>query len=134
MSASKVFRSAIIMLSLVGLTACAGLSGNSGNADAEKANPLILQGSGVEGRVKLLKSRNQLNGELREAVIEIQNVASYSLKLESKMVWYDKDGFELKAQFNSWLPIVLQADEIKTMNSVAPLPEAVDFKLYLRAQ
>ena len=71
-------------------------------------------------------------GDLKKASIAIKNRWFVSRNFEYKIVWVDASGFEVNPEGSRWKPIQLTGREIKTVQSIAPNPSAVDVVVYLR--
>lgn len=71
-------------------------------------------------------------GDLKKASIAIKDRWFVSRNFEYKIVWVDASGFEVNPEGSRWKPIQLTGREIKTVQSIAPNPSAVDVVVYLR--
>ncbi|MGE4315497.1 YcfL family protein [Acinetobacter sp.] len=71
-------------------------------------------------------------GDLKKASIAIKDRWFVSRNFEYKIVWVDANGFEVNPEGSRWKPIQLTGREIKTVQSIAPNPSAVDVVVYLR--
>ena len=49
-----------------------------------------------------------------------------------KIVWIDAQGMEVNPEGSIWKPIDLTGREVKTVQSLAPNPSAVDVVVYLK--
>lgn len=71
-------------------------------------------------------------GDLKKASIAIANVRFNNKKFEYKIVWLDAMGSEVNPEGSIWKPIQLTGREVKTVQSLAPNPSAVDIVVYLK--
>lgn len=71
-------------------------------------------------------------GDLKKVAIAIKDRWYVSKEFEYKIVWVDAQGMEVAPESARWKPIQLTGREIKTVQSVAPNPSAVDIVVYLK--
>ena len=103
-------------------------SGCSDNSSYVKVvDPSISRDISVE---KISERVNKESG-LKELQVMGTNDSSDYFLLKYRIVWYDKEGFELKAIGDKWieLPVFKNADF--TIHVVAPNKNAVDYRLFI---
>ncbi|CAD9195312.1 MAG: YcfL family protein [Acinetobacter sp.] len=71
-------------------------------------------------------------GDLKKVSIAIKDRWYVSKEFEYKIIWVDAHGMEVAPEGARWKPIQLTGREIKTVQSVAPNPSAVDVVVYLK--
>lgn len=71
------------------------------------------------------------NSGLKEIQVMGENKSSDYLKLKYRVVWFDKEGFEIESIGSKWaeLPVYKNADF--TIHIVAPSPKAADYRLFI---
>ena len=71
-------------------------------------------------------------GDIKKVSLAIKDRWYVSKNFEYKIVWVDANGMEVNPEGSIWKPIQLTGREVKTVQSVAPNPTAVDVVVYLR--
>ena len=71
-------------------------------------------------------------GDLKKVSLSIKDRWYVSKNFEYKIVWVDAQGMEVNPEGSRWKPIQLTGREVKTVQSVAPNPSAVDVVVYLK--
>ena len=76
---------------------------------------------------------NMVNvGDLKKIALSIKNQRFNNKHFSYKIVWVDAQGMEVNPESAIWKPIDLTGREIKTVQSLAPNPSAVDVVVYLK--
>lgn len=71
-------------------------------------------------------------GDLKKIALGIKNQRFNNKHFSYKIVWVDAQGMEVNPESAIWKPIDLTGREIKTVQSLAPNPSAVDVVVYLK--
>ena len=71
-------------------------------------------------------------GDLKKIALSIKNQRFNNKHFSYKIVWVDAQGMEVNPESAIWKPIDLTGREIKTVQSLAPNPSAVDVVVYLK--
>lgn len=62
----------------------------------------------------------------------VVNNTGSEIAVEWKVVWLDSDGIEIDSLVSTWSRMALGAKEIRGLKGVAPRPDAVDMRFYVR--
>ncbi len=89
-------------------------------------NPILSTKVGVD-RINMVYV-----GDLKKVSLAIKDRWFVSRSFEYKIVWVDAQGMEINPEGSRWKPIQLTGREVKTVQSVAPNPSAVDIVVYLK--
>lgn len=89
-------------------------------------NAVLLTEIGVD-RVSMVDV-----GDLKKIALGIKNQRFNNKHFSYKIVWVDTQGMEVNPEGSIWKPIDLTGREIKTVQSLAPNPSAVDVVVYLK--
>ena len=89
-------------------------------------NTVLLTEIGVD-RVSMINV-----GDLKKIALGIKNQRFNNKHFAYKIVWVDAYGMEVNPEGSIWKPIDLTGREIKTVQSLAPNPSAVDVVVYLK--
>lgn len=123
------------MLSLVTtLAACTAPNALMTHTDSNGAtsvqtrtnNPALLTEVGVD-RVNMIEV-----GSLKKIAIAVKNQRFNNKHFFYKIVWVDAQGVEVNPEGATWKPLELTGREVKSVQSLAPNPSAVDAVVYLK--
>lgn len=89
-------------------------------------NAVLLTEIGVD-RVNMVNV-----GDLKKIALGIKNQRFNNKHFSYKIIWVDAQGMEVNPEGSIWKPIELTGREIKTVQSLAPNPSAVDVVVYLK--
>lgn len=128
---SKLGMASLLAASLTACTAPNSLSTQTAadgtySVKTISSNPKLVTQIGID-RISMGYA-----GDLKKASIAIKDRWFVSRNFEYKIVWVDASGFEVNPEGSRWKPIQLTGREIKTVQSIAPNPSAVDVVVYLR--
>ncbi|MEB3767019.1 YcfL family protein [Acinetobacter sp. MD2] len=101
---------------------------NDGTMTVKKLtnNAVLLTEIGID-RVNM-----QQVGDLKKVALSIKNQRFNNKHFTYKIVWVDANGVEVNPEGSIWKPIDLTGREIKSVQSLAPNPSAVDVVVYLK--
>lgn len=71
-------------------------------------------------------------GDLKKVAVAIKNRRFNNKDFNYKIVWVDAQGVEVNPEGSIWKPIQLTGREVKSVQSLAPNPSAVDVVVYLK--
>lgn len=89
-------------------------------------NPVLLTEIGVD------RINTSYAGDLKKVALGIKNQRFNNKHFSYKIVWVDANQMEINPESAIWKPIDLTGREIKTVQSLAPNPSAVDVVIYLK--
>lgn len=92
----------------------------------QTSNPVLATRIGVS-RINMTTL-----GDIKRASLALKNGWFYVQDFQYKIVWFDAEGTEINPEGAIWKPISLQGREVKTVQSVAPNPSAVDVLIYMK--
>ena len=117
-------------VALVGCTAPNALQTTTNNdgttARTMTNNPMLRTEIAVQ------KVSMSVVGDLKNANVNIRNVRFNNKQFQYKIVWVDTTGSEVNPESSIWKPIQLIGREVKTVQSLAPNPSAIDIVVYLK--
>lgn len=127
----KLIAMTAVILSLSACTAPNSLSTttqSNGEVTVQKRtnNPVLLTEIGID-RISMGSV-----GDIKKVGLGIKNQRFNNKHFSYKIVWVDSQGMEINPEGSIWKPIDLTGREIKTVQSVAPNPSAVDIVVYLK--
>ncbi len=90
-------------------------------------DPSISKDISVE---KISERVNETSG-LKELQVMGENSSNKYVKLRYRVVWFDKDGFEIKAIGDRWMELPAYKNANFTIHIVAPNKQATDYRLFI---
>ncbi len=109
---------------------CATADKSAGNVLVSQSNKYIVNTIPLDKKVKIVGSRSKFHNNLLLAEVDIKNSEQKRYNLEYRFRWLDDSGFEVDK--TPWLPLTLNAMELRSIQRVATNHTAESFKFYLR--
>jgi uncharacterized protein YcfL len=129
-----------ILLACLGGAAAAGCIHNVNTV--ERAEPMatpqvvndkrVEADSGLVEKAKCVGVRETVVGDLVKIQVEIYNSTTQTQTIHYRFEWYDSAGIFVDSPMSIWKSETLQAKETKPLVSIAPNPNARDFRLKLQ--
>jgi uncharacterized protein YcfL len=101
---------------------------------AEKSYVKVVDES-IEGDIDIetIKERVREDG-LKEIQVMGENETDEYMLLRYRVVWLDKDGFEVPSISSNWTDFPVYKNATFNINVVAPNKKAVDYQLFINKQ
>jgi uncharacterized protein YcfL len=121
---------------LFGLTAaillngCASSAGVVASQDASGQTTTTVYNDNLGILVRQIRSSPA--GGLFKARVIVENETNATQSLQYQFNWYDQQGDELNADGQAWSPFYIYGHNQKSLSSLAPSPEAVQFRVAIR--
>ena len=100
---------------------------------ADKTSYVKVVDDAISKDISIEKITERINSEsgLKELQVLGENESRDYMLLRYRVVWFDKDGFEIKSIGEHWteLPVYKNADF--TIHIISPNKEAVDYRLFI---
>ncbi len=104
---------------------------------------LLVAGCAARGEIEVLnddltdqleikKLKSRLVGGLTQGQLRVRNKSKKPQSFQVKFIWFDSQGFQIDNEAASWLPVMLQGREEKTVQAVAPNDSAKTYKVLIR--
>ncbi len=91
--------------------------------DAECGNDDIV--------VKDIKGKRRKDGFM-QVQVQGENTSGDYKRLEYRIIWYDKSGFQLDTILSNWTTVPAYAHQPFVINTVSPSTRARKFRIYIR--
>ena len=130
-TALKLIFARILAATVVGCTAPNSLSTQTA-ADGSYSVKTISNNPVLSTKIGIDRVNMAYVGDLKKVSLAIKDRWFVSRSFEYKIVWVDAQGMEINPEGSRWKPIQLTGREVKTVQSVAPNPSAVDIVVYLK--
>ncbi len=76
-------------------------------------------------------AKERVVGKLKEVEVYGENKSGDHLKFRYRVVWKDKDGFEIPSLSSKWTDFSVYKNTPYQFSSIAPSAEAVDYMIYI---
>lgn len=125
-----------VIVIFTGLGACRTV--NTIERATPRAAPSVIQDARIitdpslnrSAAVMQLNERLVANG-LLEVQAQVLNRTAVRKRFNYRFDWFDDQGFEIATPLAQWKSLSLAGEESSFISSVAPTPQAVDFRLKL---
>ena len=103
----------------------------SGCADKNSYVKVVDPSIAKEISIEKISERVNKESGLKELQVLGTNESSDYMKLRYRVVWFDKEGFEIKSIGENWMELPAYKNANFTIHIVAPNKEAVDYRLFI---
>ena len=114
-----------VLIALLLLTAC------SNEPQPEPIAQIIGQCGNSDISIRDIKGKKRDDGFMLAQVIGYNDSSEYQL-LESRIVWFDKDGFKIESILSKYKEVPAHAKQPFYINEVSPNTKAKTFRVYIR--
>lgn len=99
---------------------------------ADKNSYVKVVDDSIKGDIVVEKIDTRISESgLMELQVMGDNKTQEYMKLRYRVVWFDKDGFEIKSLSQNWTELPVYKNANFTINAVAPSPKAADYRLFI---
>ena len=100
---------------------------------ADKTSYVKIVDPSVSKDISVEKISERVNKEsgLKELQVMGENDSDDYILLKYRVVWYDKDGFNIKAIGENWMDFPVYKNADFTIHIVAPNKNATDYRLFI---
>ena len=117
------------------VTETPGVTVRHADGSTEISREIVFSNSRLARDIQILEVRRRItpHGLLNPSVTVLSTYGG-TLKFEYRFCWFDRSGYEIAAETNSWKPVALQNKESKTFESVAPNADVKEFRIRMRSR
>ena len=100
---------------------------------ADKTSYIKVVDDSIKSDISIEKISKRVNSDsgLLELQIMGDNKSRDYMKLRYRVVWFDKDGFEIKSISENWTEFPVYKNANFTINVIAPNKKAADYRLFI---
>lgn len=100
---------------------------------AEKGSYIKVVDNSIKGDITVEKITERVNSEsgLKELQVLGENETNDYMKLRYRVVWFDKDGFEIESIGQNWTEFPVYKNANFTIHIVAPNKKATEYRLFI---
>ncbi len=120
----------LAILVLVVFAGCAVSDKSASNVLRSDNNKYIINSIPLSYKVTIEGFKSKFKDNLLLASVDIRNNDQKSYDLEYRFRWFDDTGFEVGS--TPWLPLTLNAKELRSLQRIATTQKAETFKFYIR--
>lgn len=118
-------------------TRTSGIRGSATNiaspeGSIQSSQYVIIDNSRLARGVQVVDLASNFVGDLLRAQVSLVSKYSTTLAVQYKFQWFDAQGVEIAPDSLPWIPLLLNGNESKTVQAVAPNPSARTFKVSIR--
>ncbi len=92
----------------------------------------VAQNLGTDLYVTDVRCANVATSEFKVFQANVVNNTSDELWVEWRVVWLDASGIEIPTIVSTWNNVAVAPNEVRALQHVAPLRDAVDMRFYVR--
>lgn len=120
----------LTFLAIVLFSGCAVSDKSASNVLRSSDNKYIINSIPLGHKVRIVDFKSKFKGNLLFASVDVKNNDQKSYDLEYRFRWFDDTGFEVGS--TPWLPLTLNAKELRSLQRIATTQKADTFKFYIR--
>jgi uncharacterized protein YcfL len=94
---------------------------------------VLINNQELSRRLQIVDLKGRKENNLLQAQIQVMNKFDRDYNFEYRFQWFDDKGFEIKSVKEHWTPVLIYGQEVKTLVGTAPNPDAVKFRINIRA-
>ena len=129
-----------IALSVLVTSCAANTSSNVGGGQALPqaggnyafSNYVLINNRALLRDLQITDIKSKMVDDVMQAQVQVFNKTSRNFSFDYSFNWFDSAGFEIPSVAEHWTPVVINGNEVKTLNGVAPTPDAHQFKVRIR--
>ena len=103
------------------------------NGCADKSSYVKVVDASISDDITVEKISERINSEsgLKELQVIGENETDKYMKLRYRVVWFDKDGFEINSLAKNWKELPVFKNANFTIHIVAPNKNATEYRLFI---
>lgn len=139
---SKIWSWSVLLVSIGMLfTGCAAnTSSNVGGGQALQqpsgdyafSNYVLINNRALLRDLQITDIQSKMANDLMQVQVQVLNKTSRNFSFDYSFLWFDGAGFQLEGVGEHWTPVVINGNEVKSLNGVAPTKEVRQFKIRIR--
>lgn len=123
--------------SFIGCSSTAGIEGSMSAATGQDGQTtyskyVIIDNDSLARDIQIVDMKSDFVGNLLRAHVSLVNKDNDTLNFQFKFSWFEESGREIDPDTDAWTPVILYGKESKSLQGVAPNPNAKEFKIKIR--
>lgn len=123
--------------SFIGCSSTAGIEGSMSAAPGQDGQTtyskyVIINNDSLARDIQIVDMKSDFVGNLLRAHVSLVNKDNDTLNFQFKFSWFEESGREIDPDTDAWTPVILYGKESKSLQGVAPNPNAKEFKIKIR--
>lgn len=124
-------------LSFIGCSSTAGIEGSMSatagqGSQTEYRKQVIVNNKSLARNIQIVDMKSDFVGNLLRANVSLVNKDNDTIHIQFKFSWFEESGREIDPDTDTWTPVILYGNESKSLQGVAPNPNAKEFKIKIR--
>jgi uncharacterized protein YcfL len=103
-----------------------------GGGDYAFSNFVLINNKALLRDLQITDIKSKMANDLMQVQVQVLNKTSRTFTFEYSFNWFDASGFSVVGVGEHWTPVVINGNEVKSLNGVAPTPDASQFKIQIR--
>lgn len=95
-----------------------------------KPNVAFVENS-ISRQISIEGTRERMVGQLKEVEVYGENKSGEYMKFRYRVVWKDKDGFEIPSLSSKWTDFSVYKNTPYQFSSISPSIDAVEYMIYI---
>lgn len=127
----------LMTLSFIGCSSTAGIEGSM-SATTEQggqtvySKQVVINNDSLARDIQIVDMKSDFVGNLLRAQVSLVNKDNDTINFQFKFSWFEESGREIDPDTDAWTPVILYGKESKSLQGVAPNPNAKEFKIKIR--
>ncbi|MEW6380957.1 MAG: DUF1425 domain-containing protein [bacterium] len=96
------------------------------------SNFVIINNKALLRDLQITDIKSRMVDNLMQVQVQVLNKTSRTFSFDYSFSWFDASGFQVVGVGEHWTPVVINGNEVKSLNGVAPTPQASQFKVQIR--
>lgn len=125
----SIFGLAYVSIMLVMISGCSTSGLVAGDSSYTDSPYFIVDDRIFGSQVKIVSVGKDFKGDMMRGYATLRSRRHRSLQIRYKFSWYDDKGIEIDPGTRSYHDVVIQGKDTITISSMAPNPQAQEFKV-----
>lgn len=127
----------LMALSFIGCSSTAGIEGSMSATTGQGGQTayskyVIINNDSLARDIQIVDMKSDFVGNLLRAQVSLVNKDNDTINFQFKFSWFEESGREIDPDTDAWTPVTLYGNESKSLQGVAPNPNAKEFKIKIR--
>ncbi|MCL6582952.1 MAG: YcfL family protein [bacterium] len=96
------------------------------------SNFVLINNKALLRDLQITDIKSKMVNNLMQVQVQVLNKTSRTFPFEYSFTWFDASGFQVVGVGEHWTPVIINGNEVKSLNGVAPTGEATQFKVQIR--
>ena len=113
-------------------TEVVGVMTKAPDGQEDMSRAVIVNNAKLGRTIQVVDLRHEFKGDLLMPSVTLTSKYAGTTKIQYKFAWFNEAGLEVYPDTDAWTPVIIQGNETKTVQGVAPNATVKGFKLNIR--